>query len=36
MTEKRGKETLPSAHNQQHLAKSADMVRQLDASGMDE
>jgi hypothetical protein len=36
MTEKKGKEMLPSAHKQQHLAKSADLVRQLDASGMDE
>jgi hypothetical protein len=27
MTEKKAKETLPSAHNQQHLVKSADMVR---------
>jgi hypothetical protein len=27
MTEKKGKEMLPSAHNQQRLAKSANMVR---------
>jgi hypothetical protein len=27
MTEKKGKEILPSAHNQQHLVKSAGMVR---------